>query len=38
VQSTRDAGEIKLTATADGLTPATAVEQTLPCTPRPAVP
>ncbi len=38
VQSTRVAGEIKLTATADGLNPATAVEQTLPCTPRPSVP
>ncbi len=38
VQSTRDAGEIKLTATADGLTPATAVEQTQPCAPRPSVP
>jgi beta-galactosidase len=38
VQSTRDAGEFKLTATADGLTPATAVERTLPCTPRPFVP
>jgi len=34
VQSTRDAGEIKLTATADGLAPATAVMQTQPCTPR----
>jgi beta-galactosidase len=38
VQSTRDAGEIKLTATADGLTPATAAVQTQPCPPRPAVP
>ena len=38
VQSTRDAGEIKLTATADSLAPATAVEQTLPCTPLPSVP
>jgi beta-galactosidase len=38
VQSTRDAGEIKLTATADGLTPATAVVQTQPCAPRPSVP
>lgn len=38
VQSTKDAGEIKLTATADGLAPAMAVEQTLPCTPRPSVP
>jgi len=38
VQSTNDAGEIKLTATADGLTPATATVQTQPCTPRPYVP
>ncbi len=38
VQSTRDAGEIKLTATADGLTPATANLQTQPGTPRPALP
>jgi beta-galactosidase len=38
VQSTRDAGEIKLTATADGLKPVTAVIQTQPCTPRPFVP
>src|ERR1019366_5360034 len=38
VQSTRDAGEIKLTATADGLAPATAVLKTQPCTPRPSVP
>jgi len=38
VQSTRDAGEIKLTATADGLTPATTVVQTQPCAPRPSVP
>lgn len=38
MQSTRDAGEIKLTATADVPTPATAVVQTQPCTPRPAVP
>jgi beta-galactosidase len=38
VQSTRDAGEIKLTATADGLAPATAVMQTQPCTPRPYIP
>jgi beta-galactosidase len=38
VQSTRDAGEIKLTAAADGLTPATAAVQTQPCMPRPAVP
>ncbi len=38
VQSTRDVGEIKLTATADGLTPATAAVQTQPCVPRPSVP
>jgi beta-galactosidase len=38
VQSTRDAGEFKLTATADGLTSATAVVQTQPCAPRPSVP
>jgi beta-galactosidase len=38
VQSTRDAGEIKLTATAAGLAPATATVQTQPCTPRPALP
>ena len=38
VQSTRDAGEIKLTATADGLTLATAEERTLSCTPRPSLP
>ncbi len=36
VQSTRDAGGIKLTATADGLTPATTVVQTQPCTLRPS--
>ena len=38
VQSTKDAGEIKLTATANGLKPATAVLETKPCTPRPFVP
>jgi beta-galactosidase len=38
VQSTRDASEFKLTATADGLKPVTAVMQTQPCTPRPFVP
>jgi beta-galactosidase len=38
VQSTRDAGEIKLTATADGLAPAAAALQSQPCTPRPAAP
>jgi beta-galactosidase len=38
VQSTKDAGEIKLTASADGLQPATATVETAPCTPRPSVP
>jgi beta-galactosidase len=38
VQSTRDAGEFKLTATAEGLQPATAVVPTQPCTPRSPVP
>jgi beta-galactosidase len=38
VQSTRAAGEIELTATAAGLTPATAVVQTQPCVLRPSVP
>ena len=38
VQSTRDAGEIKLTATADGLTPTTTVVKTQPCVPRPSAP
>jgi len=38
VQSTKDAGEIKLTATADGLTPATASVQTQPGAPRPSAP
>jgi beta-galactosidase len=38
VQSTRDTGEIKLTATADGLTLATAAVQTQPCATRPSVP
>jgi beta-galactosidase len=38
VQSTKDAGEIKLTATADGLAPATTTVNTQPCRPRPAVP
>ncbi|HEX7577635.1 MAG TPA: DUF4982 domain-containing protein, partial [Verrucomicrobiae bacterium] len=38
VQSTRDTGEIKLTATADGLAPATAAVQTQPCVPRPSIP
>jgi beta-galactosidase len=38
VQSTRDAGKFNLTASADGLTSATAAVQTQPCAPRPAVP
>jgi hypothetical protein len=38
VQSTRDSGEFKLTASSDGLTPSTVVEQTQPCVPRPSVP
>jgi len=38
VQSTRDAGEIKLTATADGLSPATAAVQTQSRTPGASVP
>ena len=38
VQSTKDAGEIKLTATADGLASATATVESRPCPPRPAVP
>jgi beta-galactosidase len=38
VQSTRQPGAIKLTATAEGLTPATMSVQSQPCTPRPAVP
>jgi beta-galactosidase len=38
VQSTRDTGEIKLTATADGLAPATAAVRTQPCTPSHSVP
>ena len=37
VQSTRDSGEFKLTASSDRLTPATVVEQTQPCVPRPSV-
>jgi beta-galactosidase len=37
VQSTKDAGGIKLTATADGLTPTTAVLQTKPSALRPSV-
>ncbi|HUJ08635.1 MAG TPA: beta-galactosidase GalA [Verrucomicrobiae bacterium] len=38
VQSTEDAGEFQLTASADGLTPATAVVQTQPGPPHPSVP
>jgi beta-galactosidase len=38
VQSTKEAGEIKLTATADGLAPATTTVNTKPSTPRPFVP
>jgi beta-galactosidase len=38
VQSTKDAGEFKLTASADGLVPATASVQTQPGAPRPSVP
>jgi beta-galactosidase len=38
VQSTREPGAIKLTATAEGLSPATVSVQSQPCVPRPAVP
>ncbi len=38
VQSSKDAGEMKLTATADGLTPATLTVKTQPCEPRPSLP
>jgi len=38
VQSTHAAGEFSLSATADGLAPATSVVTTQPCAPRPAVP
>jgi len=38
VQSTKDAGEIKLTATADGLHPATATVTTQAVALRPSVP
>lgn len=38
VQSTKDAGEIKLTATADGLPPVTTTVKAQPCTLRPSVP
>jgi beta-galactosidase len=38
IQSTKEPGEIKLTATAEGLTPATVSVQSQPCTPRPCIP
>jgi beta-galactosidase len=38
VQSTREAGEIKLTASSDGLTPASVVLGAQACSPRPSVP
>ena len=38
VQSTKDAGEIKLTATAEGLTPATTTVNTQQCKLRPSLP
>jgi beta-galactosidase len=38
VQSTKEPGEIKLTATAEGLPPATLSVQAQPSTPRPFVP
>jgi beta-galactosidase len=38
VQSKREAGEIKLTASANGLGSATFILQTKPCPPRPVVP
>ena len=38
VQSTRSAGEIKLTASAEGLAPGTITVKTRSCTPRPFVP
>jgi hypothetical protein len=38
VQSTKEHGEIKLTANADGLSPATASVPSQPCTFRPAAP
>ena len=38
VQSDKDAGEIKLVADADGLSPAVTVITSQPCTPRPAAP
>ena len=38
VQSTKEPGQIQLTASADGLSPATVVVTSQPCMPRPAVP
>ena len=38
VQSTKEPGAIKLTASAEGLSPATVSVPSQPCTPRPAVP
>ena len=38
VQSTREPGEIQLTASADGLPPATVTIQSQPCAPRPFMP
>ena len=38
VQSTKEPGAIRLTASADGLSPATVSVPSQPCTPRPAVP
>ena len=38
VQSTKEPGEIKLTASAEGLSPATASVPSQPCTSRPAAP
>ena len=38
VQSTRNAGDIKLSAMSDGLAPATVTVQAQPCAPKPSVP
>jgi beta-galactosidase len=38
IQSTREPGEIKLTASAEGLSPATVSVSSQPGTPRPAAP
>jgi beta-galactosidase len=38
VQSSKDAGEINLTASADGLKSTTVTVKTVACTPRPSVP